>query len=238
MSDKREFFYQIKGKDTTDYGLSQWAFPPLFSGKVEAVDRKEARAKVEGEYGRAFPLRVLKKDAEKEHYLLNIAEIKPGGHIARLFEERLCKYCENPYRIIDKYNTVSTGGPEFCQQECRDEHYRTRAIMMSEFEGRSQPCIYKITHKITGLCYVGKTTQAFTLRWWQHVKSQDGTKFHKAIQGSCITDWFFEIIEIVRLPEGIKLVAEIDQVLSEREMDWIRTLNSVKNGYNTMGDQE
>ncbi|MCK5607548.1 GIY-YIG nuclease family protein [Candidatus Pacearchaeota archaeon] len=236
MSDK-EFYFQIKGKDTTDYAMSQWAFPPLFSGKVEAVDRKEARKKVEEEYGRAFPLRVLKKDAEKEHYLLNITEIKPDGHIARLFEDRECTHCEKPYCIIDKYNAGGTGGPMFCSQECKDEHYRTKAIIMSEFGTRSQPCIYKITHKMTGLSYVGKTTQAFTLRWWQHVKSQDGTKFHKAIQESCLTEWLFEIIEIVRLPEGTKLISEIEQILSKREMDWIRTLDSVKNGYNTMGEQ-
>ena len=154
----KDFFYQIKGKDTTSYGLSQWAFPPLFSGKVEAADRKEARKKVEEEYGRVFPLRVLKEDAEKEHYLLNITEIKPGSHIARLFEDRECGYCENAYRIIDKYNTVNAGGPEFCSEECKKEHYRTESIMMSEFGTRSQPCIYKITHKMTGLCYVGKTT--------------------------------------------------------------------------------
>jgi hypothetical protein len=235
MSHEKEFFYQIKGKDTTDYGLSQWAFPPLFSGKVEASDRKEARKKIEEEYERVFPLRVLKKDAEKEHYLLNITEIKPNSHIARLFEERLCKYCENPYRVIDKYNTGGTGGPEFCGQECKDEHYRTQAIMTSEFGNRSQPCIYKITHKESGLCYVGKTTQAFTLRWWQHIKASDDCKFHKAMQGSCLTSWLFEIIEIVRLPEGTKLISDIDQILSEREMEWIRALNSVQNGYNTVG---
>ena len=57
-----EFYFQIKGKrskkdpDRLGGGLyggtSNWVFPPLFSGKVEAKDKEEANEKINKLYGK------------------------------------------------------------------------------------------------------------------------------------------------------------------------------------------
>ena len=44
-----EYYYQIKGKEGGDpaYSFSNWAFPPVFSDKVKASNKKEARLLIE-----------------------------------------------------------------------------------------------------------------------------------------------------------------------------------------------
>jgi len=47
-----EFYYQIKGKLSEPElgmygGVQNWEFPPIFCGKVEADDKKAAKAIIE-----------------------------------------------------------------------------------------------------------------------------------------------------------------------------------------------
>ena len=98
----KQFYYQVKGKDPSEYSHSNWHWPPLFSGKVEADNKKQARLLIEDEYGRKFPLRVLSKDLEKEHYLLNIREIDSNDvKTLSLFDLKECKECGCKFRVID-----------------------------------------------------------------------------------------------------------------------------------------
>ena len=98
------------------------------------------------------------------------------------------------------------------------------------------PVIYRITHKVEQKCYIGKTTQAFTLRWYQHFyQTADECKFHKAINDSLITDWIFEIVEIIKLPDDIKEKKEVDHFIFERERWHIWANKSVDYGYNSLG---
>lgn len=69
-----EFYFDIKARrhDTTDVsGYDKWIWPPVWSGRVEATDRYEARHVVEDEYNRKF---IMKEGAQtkEEPFLLSI----------------------------------------------------------------------------------------------------------------------------------------------------------------------
>jgi hypothetical protein len=88
---------------------------------------------------------------------------------------------------------------------------------------RDGSCIvYKITNKINGLMYVGKSKNYFGFRWYQHFSNNTTTKFGKAIGESEITDWTFEILEQTHISK-----------LTERERFWISEFDSILNGYNS-----
>lgn len=233
MSEK-DFYYQIKGREQASYG--GWAWPPVFSGKVSATNKKEAKKLIEEEYGRTFPLRVLSKDLDKENYLLKITEIKDCDEKTRnLFAISECKQCGTKFRIIDKYNdhNETNKGAEFCSYKCqRENNDATRAPiprdMLSVFGGSA--FIYKIRNNKTNMVYIGKTTQVFTLRWYQHFYQSGSCKFHQAIKNSCLTDWDFQLIEIVKVEKG----QNANDIVSNREAYWIGHYDSVENGYNTI----
>lgn len=238
-----EFYYQIKAKrspeDDNFCGLSNWKFPPVYSGKVSAADKKSAKIIIDEEYGKIFPLRVLAKDIDSNEFLLNIEEIKEGSHTARLFEKQTCIQCENTFYVIDKYNDPNVDNKSFyyCSDKCKTDHNGVRNYLINqsqELSGNSNPVIYRITNKISGMSYIGKTNQVFTLRWYQHFFQIGNCKFHEAIKNSKVSDWIFEIQEIIIIPENIKTVAEIEKLIIEREKFWINEYNSIENGYNTL----
>ena len=232
----KEFFYQIKGK-CEGGAFGNWAWPPLFVGKVEAEDKKIAKALIDEEYGRAFPTRVMAKDLASNEFLLHIKEIAPDDHhTRRLFEAMTCKQCGQQFKMIEKYGVNDTGGGyDFCNRKCADEFNCTNANPVSE--GFNLPVIYRITNKRTGLSYIGKTRQVFTLRWYQHFFQTTDTKFHEAIKETPVTEWTFEVLEVVLITEEFrgKGMTEIDRHICARERHYIAQFNSVENGYNTVG---
>lgn len=237
----KEFYYQIKGKNNPSdpYSYGKWAFPPIFSGKVEATDRKEAKLIIDEEYGRKFPLRVLDKDIDANEYLLAITEITENSGHSRLFSSRECSTCGSEFRIIDKYNDANclNKGSEYCSDECKHEAKLIETVKWNEdnvMNGKHIPVIYKITNKKTGLSYIGKTTQAFTFRWYQHFFQLGSTKFHNEIKTTEISDWTFEVIEVVKIPDDTKEYSEADKFIFERERFWINHHDSIKNGYNSI----
>ena len=236
-----EFFYQIKGKqDGEEYSaFGRWIWPPIFSGKIEAPDRAAAKALLEEEYGRTFPTRVLEKDLASNEFLLSIKEIKANDHYTRrLFEVQTCGYCNCQFTVIEKYTINEPGGGfEFCSSECaRLKRAESDFTFGNETWRDSPPVIYRITNKATGQCYIGKTRQAFTLRWYQHFFQAKDTKFHKAIKKTPITEWTFEVIEIVAVSE--LPIAAVDAYLTEREAYHIAAHQSSVTGYNTQGPAE
>jgi hypothetical protein len=240
----KDWFYQIKGKagEGNDSGLfggvANWVFPPIFSGKVTAEDKKKAKEMVEEEYNHVFPLRVLKKDLDSNEFLLNIREIT-DNKTKELFKDISCKRCGTTFKIIDSYNNTHSDykGSEYCSDECKQDAYEVRRYE-SDFErdinGIHNPVIYKITNKSTNMCYVGKTTQVFTLRWYQHFFHGTGTKFHDAIKESPITDWTFEVLESIIIEKDLfKTRDEVEQYVLGRESHYISELNCIENGYNS-----
>lgn len=94
------------------------------------------------------------------------------------------------------------------------------------------PFIYKITNKINNKVYIGKTIKTVESRWKQHCldckKERNSNRpLYRAMRKYGIENFNIEPIE-----ECSK------EVLSEREMYWIKHFDTYKNGYNatTGGD--
>lgn len=237
------FFYQIKARLTEPEvglysGTSNWEWPPIFCGKVEAENKKEAKKIIDDEYGRVFPLRVLQTDLKQYPFLLNVEKIKIGSRQEDLFKPQTCIHCKSIFYVIDKYNDsrVYNKGFDYCSDKCKQdsdgirESLRLQGLALS---GNSEPVIYKITNKVTGKCYIGKTTQVFTLRWYQHFFQNGNCKFHEEIKKSKVSDWIFQVQEIIVIPEGVKDILEIEKLIIERERHYILQFDSIENGYNS-----
>jgi len=85
--------------------------------------------------------------------------------------------------------------------------------------------IYSITNKVNGNQYVGKTVETVERRWKQHKKSIDllDCVIYRAMRKYGLDNFFIETIEKV---DGD------NELLLEREIHWIKTLDTYKNGYN------
>lgn len=231
-----KFYYQIKGlRPAGPHREAEWAWPPVFSGMVEAEDRKAAKTQVEDEYNRKFPSRVLRKDIEQHAYLLHIQELhEHDTYLLRRFEDTACKECGAVFKLIDKYNdpNTETTSHDYCTEVCKQV---ARFREVQEFrlinEGRSPAVIYQVRQKSTGRVYVGQTTQPFTLRWWQHLSNPTSCKFHSALGSSEITDWEFSVLEVIAYPEGCTNRAVY---ITQRESHWIEALAAVETGFNTV----
>lgn len=84
--------------------------------------------------------------------------------------------------------------------------------------------IYKITNKINGKSYIGKTKFKALVRWKDHVTGyHPNSAIHKAIVKYGVTNFSFEVLEI-----------NVDEdSLNEWEMYYIKLYNSKSpNGYN------
>lgn len=88
--------------------------------------------------------------------------------------------------------------------------------------------IYKITNKINGKIYIGKTEQNIEERFKQHLrdarqKTKEIRPLYRAINKYGSDNFIIEVIEETLVPE-------------EREIYWINQLNAYRNGYNaTLG---
>lgn len=223
-----DFYYQIKGK-TGDGEWGKWSFPPIFSGKVTANDIKQAKTNIAIEYGKQFPSRVLEKDLDSNEFLMSCKEIKPTDlYTQRLFEPINCKHCNNVFTVIEKYNNwhERNKGNEYCSQSCKLEATPIENYIPSN--SVHKPVIYLITNNKTGMVYIGKTTQPFTLRWYQHFFQHGKCKFHEAIRSSHITEWTFKVLELV------EDISKID----EREHFYITHYDSKRTGYNSVGGEK
>lgn len=233
-----EFFFQIKGKAGPDaYSMGNWAWPPIWSDKVEAVDYHDAKNKIDEMYGKKFPSRVLKKDLDANEFLLSITPMdRADSYMLRMFEVQKCKCCDIEFKVIQKYQIGNPGGGmSYCSSECQRSHneieyYRNK----EEGNGIHVPVIYRIHNKVANKSYIGKTKQAFTFRWYQHIfQPKSDTKFYSEIEKTKITDWIFEVVEIIKMPEHIKTREEMDRHILERETFYMKQFDSVRNGYNT-----
>jgi len=231
-----DYVYTIKGQgDPVLEGDSGWAWPPLFSGMVTAQDKKAAKIEIEAEYGRKFPLRVLRADLEKYPFLLRIDLLDADNdYVRRRFLQTECKECQCKFKLIDKYNNPHCDytGADYCSRKCADAGKAKACLDQGMLdEGRLPAVIYQIKQKSTGMVYVGQTIRAYTLRWWQHLTNPSGSKFHKALQASSKTDWEFSVLEVIDVPRTSPNRATY---ISERERHWIAELDSVASGFNTI----
>ena len=83
--------------------------------------------------------------------------------------------------------------------------------------------VYLITNKVNGKQYVGQTIRSLEERWKDHCRVRDENYFHRAIRKYGPENFSLEIID----------TAETDEELDEKEIFWIKELNTLfPNGYN------
>lgn len=229
-----DFYYQIKGRGDPD-GYADWGWRPVFTNMVTAPDKASAKAMIEEEYERQFPLRVLKKDIREDSYLLYITELNADlDYRRKRFVETECKECGSIFRIIDKYNDLHCDfrGPDYCSMKCKKEGQFTSIDgFKSVDESRLPPVIYQIRQISTGKVYIGQTIKPFTLRWWQHLTYPSDSKFHEAMKTTPITDWDFKVVEVIVVPQDCE---SKEAYVTDRERHWIDANNSVADGFNTI----
>lgn len=228
-----DYHYQIKGKNEG----GSWSWPPIHSGKITADTYAAAREELQERYGTELPMTGLRGEKGKsQQFMLCLDDMTHKPYLQDRFTDRACRECGIVYTLNSKYLVNEGGSREFCSSQCCDTFKKGEGIKWDvdfDFNGIHEPVIYKITSKDDGKCYIGKTTQAFTLRWYQHFYQGFGTKFHEAIKRHGLTGWTFEVIEVIALPKNIS-ANEKHTFILERESYWIKQYDSIKNGYNSV----
>ena len=220
------------------------AFSDNVQYKLQTLENAyRAGALTEEDYQKKFPLRVLKKDLESNEFLLSISEVEGKPQYERLLVVHKCEDCEAEFTLLDKFQLNNCRGWTSQCIECANKPREQVKIPEGcdddyYYAGDQPPVIYKITNKLTGKCYIGKTLRSFTLRWYEHFFQGTGPKFEEAINGSKYSDWTFEVLEVVDIkkPDN-SFLAEGDREMrernmSEREQFYIDKYDSIKNGYN------
>ena len=224
---KKKWYCIIQGRDPDYYSWKQ-----IIKDLIIAPTKKEARVIVESEYLQSLPMRIKRENIKPESLLLSLYEVKEDSFVNEFFEFKKCLICNKSYRLIDKFNFHGFfGNYEACSHEC-NEILREKNFQKVENLEYTIPVIYKITQISTGKVYIGKTIRAFTLRWWEHIKSQGlQDKFHSEICNTDITDWTFQVIKT--LPKSMK-----DSEILRIEQEYINKYNSVSDGFNTIGKEQ
>lgn len=237
---KTEFYFDIKARASNEGdSFSKWSWPPVWSGKVEADNSKEARKKVEEEYCRKF---IMKdgKNTENEMFLLSLKPM--SDYLAKRFENVECAVCGSSYTANEAY-ILGLRDSRFCSLNCKKENDVTLELQRLgenvDFGNyKNPPVIYQIKNIKEERVYIGKSIRSFTLRWWEHLKARTynnaTNKFHAALQNSKLSDWEFKVIEVVSYPEHLKGFEEMNKYTLERETYWMNKMDSINNGYNSL----
>lgn len=88
------------------------------------------------------------------------------------------------------------------------------------------PYIYKITNKINGKVYIGKTMFSIEERWKQHCRERIRNRCEKRPLYNAMNKYGVENFIIEQIEECS------EEILSDREIYWINYFDSFKNGYN------
>jgi len=85
--------------------------------------------------------------------------------------------------------------------------------------------IYKIINDLNSKIYIGKTVETLASRWSKHIyaSKKSDTHLYRAMN-----KYGLEHFSIIPLEENVS-----DEILNEREIYWIKELDTIKNGYNT-----
>lgn len=217
-----KFFYQLKAIT----GAGWYDAAHIHSGYIEASDKKEAKKLINYEFQENLKEKIIRKEGvHPPEYRLHLVPSEPH-YEEHFLTERVCEICNESYTILVQRNLGLYASKETCSPECRVHKRPKVPEYFDSLDGYQRPVIYKITNKSTGLVYIGKTKQPFTLRWWQHFFHPTDSKFHRAIKDSQIEDWLFEIAETLE-----KDVT--DEQIAIREQFWIDLNDSHISGYNS-----
>lgn len=230
------FFYRIKVPEVIEGNFSgYWEYSTYDCGYIEADSKKDARIKLEEDLGIKFCMRSKREDVGvKNFHLLSLYE--PNDYFDDLWlKERECKECSNTFNKLerDQANNFKYLNNEFCSKVCQDAN-KINEVNLKVKESIHNACIYRIFNKKTKKSYIGQTTQAFTLRWYQHFFQSKSTEFHKEISESSLLDWTFEILEQLNFNGyDINKDSKFKEILDKKEDYYIKKYNSIEEGYNS-----
>ena len=87
--------------------------------------------------------------------------------------------------------------------------------------------IYKITNKINGMMYIGRTAKSLEYRWKRHCQAVNSKHAHFKLQDA-IKEFGAENFTIEQID-----IAATREESDVKEAYWIKYYNSIENGYNT-----
>lgn len=90
--------------------------------------------------------------------------------------------------------------------------------------------IYKHTCTISGKCYIGKSVKTMMARWYEHcadAKYSPRRKFFAAMNKYGKDNWTHEVL----------FECDNEELLAEKEIEYMDLYDSVKNGYNTIHER-
>lgn len=194
-----------------------------------------------------MPSKVIKEDSIGSKYKFILKIFPPDTYWDNYWGgTRVCDVCGNEFTVMEKINHFGTNGNICCSPDCDSIHIQKYKFLkeeeyvqkiMSEEDGIHQPCIYLISNLATGMVYVGQTTQYSTFRWYQHFKRPySGSKFHNAILDHDLSNWTFQVIELINddaLEKNKIPFSSKGLYINQREQFWINHYDSINNGYNT-----
>lgn len=120
------------------------------------------------------------------------------------------------------------------KQQKSEKYFEDSEISYNSLGANHKPTIYKITNKVTGKFYIGKTVCKIGKRWNEHLyySHNSNTELHVSIRENYVTDWVFEILEEIQIPNDLKTDRQIHKYILSRERYHIDLHNAVKEGYN------
>jgi len=150
-----------------------------------------------------------------------------------------CSYCKHKHsntyldrpRMLEKLfgdKMFCKSDEDYCITQYKKEYYKDIELPDDEnyIKKDSPVYIYKVTEKLSGKCYVGKTKNAPFFRWWNHL-THSCSPFGIYLRQTKLSDWTFEVL--IELPSNTT-----DEEVFKTESKYIKDFDSISNGYNSV----
>jgi len=208
---------------------------------ILASDKKEVKAILLEKYPQFFQKnKVYEKGTKDNAQFFYVVIFELYNHEKQLIEEGgwRCNECgqihKNKYEYKPMINEKLFGADKlFCGFDCFEKYKQKHFKDLTMFEGEnyyvkkeSPNYIYKITEKLTNRCYIGKTRNEPFFRWWNHL-SKSSSPFGLYLRKTKLSEWTFEVIEV--LPSNIE-----DKQVFEIESKYIVEFDAINNGFNAL----
>lgn len=227
-----EYFYQIKlATDRYD----TFNRPVLVQNIVEKENKQEVLRYIESEYPEYFEgNKVAQKLSKKSEQIVYVTIFELDEYWKSYWTQTIkCAVCgrEVPLLSINQNLGYVQLNRFTCSPEC-ELAYPEHSAMVRDQQNEdywNSRCnyyyIYKITHKVTGKCYIGYTEREPIFRWWEHLKHSE-LPIGQALKTEGIEMFTFEVIE--KHSKDSKTKQEMHAI----ETKHILAHDSIDNGYN------
>ncbi|MCF8783225.1 GIY-YIG nuclease family protein [Rhodococcus ruber] len=222
----KQWYAYVIDRSFERYGYT--SHETVFAEIYEAASKDEVKQLVLEDVGYMSAVRMRNSDRipQYERFITNIYELNDSWREIWLHKHS-CKQCRHEYTKIEKKKFGTGGRTEFCSSECQKEYeFKFAPVDVTTYDTAT---VYMITHKPTGLRYVGVTVRWLMQRWWEHIKADSGSPFHQFVKGHDLTEFTFEVLEMFK-------PSEVDPF--EREAHYIAKLDTVQNGLNTLNGKK